>query len=154
MLLNDEVKMLQQVPLFAGVSPAKLKLLAFTSERVIYRAGDVLFQQGDIGDSAVVILSGEADVVVDGANGPIKVAEMGANAIVSEIAILCDIARTATVIARTEIEALRISKENFLKLLSDFPEMTIEVMRVLAQRLSHTTIELTEARSLAAQGGR
>lgn len=154
MLLNDEVKMLQQVPLFAGVSPAKLKLLAFTSERVIYRAGDVLFQQGDIGDSAVVILSGEADVVVDGANGPIKVAEMGANAIVGEIAILCDIARTATVIARTEIEALRISKENFLKLLSDFPEMTIEVMRVLAQRLSHTTIELTEARSLAAQGGR
>ena len=95
-----------------------------------------------------------ADVVVDGANGPIKVAEMGANAIVGEIAILCDIARTATVIARTEIEALRISKENFLKLLSDFPEMTIEVMRVLAQRLSHTTIELTEARSLAAQGGR
>lgn len=154
MLLNDEVKMLRQVPLFAGVSPAKLKLLAFTSERVAYRAGDVLFQQGDIGDSAVVILAGRADVLVDGAQGPFKVAELGENAIVGEIAILCDIARTATVKAQTEVEALRIGKDNFLKLLADFPEMTIEVMRVLAQRLSQTTLELTEARNRAAQSGR
>ena len=153
MLLNDEVKTLRQVPLFAGVSPAKLKLLAFTSERVGYRAGDVLFQQGDVGDSAVVILAGRADVVVDGAKGPIKVAEIGENAIVGEIAILCDIARTATVIAQTEVEVLRIGKDNFLKLLGDFPEMTIEVMRVLAQRLSQTTLELTEARNRLAKSG-
>lgn len=154
MLLNDEVKMLRQVPLFAGVSPAKLKLLAFTSERVAYRAGDVLFRQGDVGDSAVVILAGRADILVDGAQGPIKVAEVAENAIVGEIAILCDIARTATVKAQTEVEALRIGKDNFLKLLADFPEMTIEVMRVLAQRLSQTTLELTEARNRAAQSAR
>ncbi len=151
MLLNDEVKMLRQVPLFVGVSPAKLKLLAFTSERVLYRAGEVLFRQGDVGDAAFVILSGRADVVADGSEGPIKVAEVSENAIVGEIAILCDIARTATVIALTQVEALRISKDNFVKLLADFPEVTIEVMRVLADRLSQTTIELTEARSLMSQ---
>jgi CRP-like cAMP-binding protein len=150
-LLNDEVKMLRQVPLFAGVSPAKLKLLAFTSERVAYRAGEVLCRQGDVGDAAFVILSGNAEIVVDGSAGPIKVAEIGENAIVGEIAILCDIARTATVIALTPLEALRISKETFVKLLADFPEMTIEVMRVLADRLSQTTMELTEARSLISQ---
>lgn len=146
MLLNDEVKMLKQVPLFVGVSPAKLKLLAFTSERVVYRAGEVLFHQGDVGDAAFVILSGNADVVADTPKGPIRVAEVGENAIVGEIAILCDIARTATVVARTQVEALRISKDTFVKMLADFPEMTIEVMRVLADRLSRTTAELTEAR--------
>ncbi len=151
MLLNDEVKMLKQVPLFSGMSPAKLKLLAFTSERVLYRAGEVLFRQGDVGDAAFVILSGRADVVVDGSAGPVKVAEIDENAIVGEIAILCDIARTATVIAVTQVEALRISKESFVKLLADFPEMTIEVMRVLADRLSQTTMELTQARSLISQ---
>lgn len=151
MLLNDEVNMLKQVPLFAGVSPAKLKLLAFTSERLLYLADEALFLQGDPGDAAFVILSGRADVLVDGPKGQIKVAELKENAIVGEIAILCDVARTATVKAATQVEALRISKENFFKLLMDFPEMTIEVVRVLADRLSQTTLELTEARSLVAK---
>jgi CRP-like cAMP-binding protein len=150
-LLNDEVKMLKQVPLFAGVSPAKLKLLAFTSERVLYRAEELLFSQGDPGDAAFVILSGRADVLVDGPKGPIRVAELAENAIVGEIAILCDVARTATVKAVTQVEALRISKDNFFKLLTDFPEMTIEVVRVLADRLSQTTAELTEVRSRGTQ---
>ena len=39
MLLKDEVGMLRQVPLFSGVAPAKLKLLAFTSDRVTYAPG-------------------------------------------------------------------------------------------------------------------
>lgn len=150
MLLNDEVKMLRQVPLFAGVSPAKLKLLAFTSDRASYRQGEILCRQGDPGDAAFVLLSGHADVIVDGPTGQIKVADLEENAIVGEIAILCGVARTATVKASTPVEALRISKENFFKLMTDFPEMTIEVVRVLADRLSQTTIELTEARSRVA----
>ncbi len=150
MLLNDEVKMLRQVPLFAGVSPAKLKLLAFTSERVTYRTGEFLCRQGDTGDAAFVLLSGKADVIVDGPTGPIKVADLEENAVVGEIAILCDVARTATVKAATTVDVLRISKDTFLKLMTDFPEMTIEVVRVLADRLSQTTQELSEARSRVA----
>ncbi len=147
MLLNDEVKMLRQVPLFSGVAPAKLKLLAFTSNRVLYHAGETLFHQGDVGDAAYVILSGKADIMVESPSGAIKVAEVEQNSIVGEIAILCNVARSATVIAVTEIHALRIEKDNFLKLLIEFPEMTIEVLRVLAERLSHTTAELSEARN-------
>ena len=147
MLLKDEVQMLRQVPLFAGVDPGKLKLLAFTSQRVSFHEGEVLFHQGDPGDAAYVILAGSADILTGSDNGLIKVAEVSRNAIVGEIAILCDGTRTATVRAQQPVEALRIGKEQFLKLMSDFPEITIEVMRVLAERLSHTTTELTIARS-------
>ena len=147
MLLKDEVQMLRQVPLFAGVDPGKLKLLAFTSQRVSYDEGEVLFHQGDQGDAAYVILAGSADILTGSDKGLIKVAEVQKNAIVGEIAILCDVTRTATVRAQQPVEALRIGKEQFLKLLSDFPEITIEVMRVLAARLSQTTNELTMARS-------
>ena len=56
MQLKDEVDLLRRVPLFAGVAPSKLKLLAFTSDRVSYRPGDVLFKQGDPGDAAYVVL--------------------------------------------------------------------------------------------------
>jgi CRP-like cAMP-binding protein len=151
MFLKDEVLMLRQVPLFAGLEPAKLKLLAFSSDRVSYGAGEVLFRQGDAGDAAYVILSGKAEILVDSEQGPIKVAELGENAIIGEIAILCDAARTATVKAETPIETLRIRKEQFIKLLTDFPEVMLEVMRVLAERLSQTTAALTEERSKARQ---
>lgn len=154
MLLKDEVELLRRVPLFANVAPAKLKLLAFTSERISYAAGQTLFNQGDQGDAAYVVLSGSADVLVDSPSGQIKVATLEPNTIVGEIAILCEVARTATVKAAAPLEALRIRKDHFLRLLAEFPEMTVEIMRVLADRLSHTTAELTEARSKLKQAAR
>jgi CRP-like cAMP-binding protein len=147
MQLKDEVELLRRVPLFANVAPAKLKLLAFTSDRVSFREGQVLFKQGDAGDAAYVVLVGTADVLVGTDGGEIKVASLEPNSIVGEIAILCDVARTATVKASAPLEALRISKDHFIKLLAEFPEMAVEIMRVLADRLSHTTAELSEARN-------
>ncbi|MBP2234414.1 CRP-like cAMP-binding protein [Sinorhizobium kostiense] len=149
MLLKDEVEMLRRIPLFSGLPPAKLKLLAFTSDRVMFSAGENLFHQGDIGDAAYVILSGKADVLVSTPGGQLKVAEVEENSIVGEIAILCNTPRTATLTTTAPLEALRIRKDDFLKLLADFPEMAVEIMRVLADRLSQTTSELTEARSRA-----
>ena len=78
MSLNEEVDVLRQVPLFARIDPAKLKLLAFTSERLAYPAGSELFHQGDPGDSAYIILDGEADILVDSPGGEIVVAQPAA----------------------------------------------------------------------------
>lgn len=146
MQLKDEVELLRRVPLFAGVAPSKLKLLAFTSDRVSYRPGDVLFKQGDPGDAAYVVLSGTADILVDAGADQIRVATIESNSIIGEIAILCDVARTATVKASAPLETLRIKKDQFIRLLAEFPEVAVEIMRVLADRLSRTTAELTEAR--------
>ena len=51
MTLIKDVEVLRQIPLFAKVEPAKLKLLAFTSERLQHLPGDELFHQGDYGDA-------------------------------------------------------------------------------------------------------
>lgn len=152
MMLKDEVQTLRQIPLFAGVAPAKLKLLAFASDRVSYRPGEILFHQGEPGDAAYVILEGRADILTDADGGLIKIAELADNAIVGEIAILCDVSRTATVKAAAPLEALRIRKDDFLKLLSDYPDMMFEILRSLAQRLTRTTSELTEARAQIKSG--
>ena len=147
MTLNKDVELLRNIPLFCKVEPSKLKLLAFTSEHLTYAPGQELFHQGDIGDSAYIIVDGEADVLVDSPNGPIKVATMGKNAFVGEIAILCDVPRTATVTATTKLATIRISKELFFQLVCQFPQMSVEIMRELARRLEHTTHELREART-------
>lgn len=62
MSLNDELDILHKVPLFSGIQPSKLKLLAFASDRVIFKQGHDLFQEGDEAHSAIVLVSGQADV--------------------------------------------------------------------------------------------
>ncbi len=146
MSIQDEVALLRRIPLFARIAPTTLKLLAFTSERVAYEEGQALFQQGDEGDAAFVIIDGEADILVDTPGGALSVAKVKKNDFVGEIAILCEVPRTATVKALSRVETLRIDKEQFFKLMKEFPELSIEVMRVLAQRLTHTTEELAETR--------
>lgn len=143
--LNEEVELLRNIPLFAKLEPSKLKLLAFASERMIFPAGQELFHQGDPGDSAYVVLKGEADVIIATPTGEITVARLGKNDIIGEIAILCDVPRTATLRAVSELTALAISKELFFRMVSEFPQMAIEIMRELAQRLERTNKQLREA---------
>jgi len=142
MSLNEEVEVLRKIPLFARIEPSKLKLLAFTSERVTFKRGDVLFRQGDMGDAAYILIEGDAEVLVDSSRGEIRVARLGANDIVGEIAILVDIPRTATVRAETDLVTLRISKELFFRLITEFPQIAVEIMRELAHRLEATTERL------------
>ena len=72
--LNEEVEILRNIPMFANIESSKLKLLAFTSERHAYNEGEYLFRQGDEGDSAYIIVDGEADVIIETDGGPLTVA--------------------------------------------------------------------------------
>ncbi len=143
MSLNQDVEVLKRIPLFANFEPAKLKLLAFASERMTFDPGQIVCAQGDTGDSAYVIISGEADVIVNTPDGPVTIARLKDNAFVGEIAILIDIPRTATVQAATELVTLEITKDLFFRMITEFPGMAVEVMRELASRLEKTTGRLT-----------
>jgi len=149
MSLNEEVEMLRKIPLFGKVDPSKLKLLAFASERIVFDAGQDLCRQGDPGDSAFIIMDGSADVLVDTPKGAITVANMGKSDIVGEIAILCDVPRTATVKATSKLTALKISKDLFYQMVNEFPQMAVQVMRELAMRLDRSNRKLREAMSRA-----
>ena len=61
MSINEEVNLLRKIPLFAKIDPAKLKLLAFASERLTFAPDQALFEQGDTGDAAYIVIDGEAD---------------------------------------------------------------------------------------------
>lgn len=145
MSILDDVEALKRTPLFAKVEPAKLKLMAFAAERTQFRSGEEMFHQGDTADAAYIILDGRADVMIDTPAGSLKVAEVGRDALVGDIGILCDVPRTATIIATEDLTALKITKDLFFRMVTDFPSISIEVMRVLAQRLEHTNEQLRDA---------
>ncbi len=142
MTLETEVQSLRQVPMFRDVDPARLKLLAFTSERVQFAGGQRFFSQGDPSDAAYVILEGRASVLLSTPSGEIQVAELGSNALVGEMGILSDTPRSATIMASEPTTALRIDKRVFLELLAQFPQMSLAIMRELAKRLERTNAQL------------
>ncbi len=144
MTLEEDVELLRNIPLFAKIEPSKLKLLAFTSERLTFNPGDSLFKQGDDGDALYIIMEGKADVLIDTPGGQITVATMGKNDFVGDIAVLCDVPRTATVTATSKLTTMRVTKDLFFQLVSQFPQIAIEIMRELARRLNVTTRKLQD----------
>jgi CRP-like cAMP-binding protein len=145
--LKQEFELLRRVPFFADIEPAKLKLLAFMSERVGFDTGAIVVRQGDPADAAYLIIEGECEVLVETPTGPVMLATLRANEIFGEIAILCNVPRTATVRAKGRLVTMKIAREPFLRMVREFPGMAISIMQELAHRLEVTTNQLRGAMS-------
>jgi len=145
MSLKQEFELLRRVPIFTEIEPVKLKLLAFMSERVAFDPGKLLMGQGDPADAAYLIIEGHAEVIAETPAGPVILATVGANEIVGEMGILCNAPRNATVRAKDRLVALRISKELFMRMVREFPNIAVSIMQELAHRLEANNNQLRAA---------
>jgi len=135
--VSGEAELLRNVPLFSGLSASELKLLAFTGRVLRFEPGEILMKQGDRADCAFVILEGTVEVVGESANGAYLIAVQGKNSILGEMGIIADAPRSATVRAKDQVRALRLSGDVFLRLACENPQRALYVMRQLSARLSH-----------------
>ena len=135
--VTQEAELLQNVPLFSSLSASERKLLAFTSQLQCFAPGDVLMRQGEPADCAYVILDGEVEVLGATSTGEFVVATLGRNAMPGEIGVFTDAPRTATVRAKGNVRALRISPEVFLQLASGRPDRALHVMRQLSTHIAN-----------------
>ena len=147
MSLNKEAELLKDLPLFSRVDLAKLKLLAFTSERLTYEDNEIVFNEGDDGDAAYIILDGTAVVSIAQGSKSLELDRIKRGGFVGDISLLCDVPRTATITAQGALTTLQIKKDTFFNLIAEFPEIAIEMMRVLASRLDNTSKQLRDASS-------
>lgn len=144
MALKDEVEMLRRIPLFANIEPSRLKLLAFASQRLCFAPGELVGRQGETGDAVYVILEGTLEVYIElESGGERPVAELGPSSAFGEVAVLGNVPRTASGRAKTELTVLKIGRDEFLDLLREFPGAALEIMRILARRLSWALSELS-----------
>lgn len=147
MSLEQEVELIRQFRIFSKIDPAMQKLLCFSSERLTFDAGQVMFHAGDAGDAAYVVIEGTVEISVPTPSGPLVVNTMKPNDIVGEIAIFGEVPRTATATAQTRLETLRISKEVFTNVIRQSPDAALELVRILAARLANTTAQLSRTMS-------
>jgi CRP-like cAMP-binding protein len=104
-------------------------------ETLFFKAGDVIFREGDNALELFVIKSGQVRIQI----GNKTVTELAPDTIFGEMALIDDEPRSATAVAATDVELVPVSEKQFLFLVSQTPYFALKVMRVLAQRLRKTT---------------
>jgi CRP/FNR family transcriptional regulator, cyclic AMP receptor protein len=98
------------------------------------RAGGVIFREGEQADELFVIKSGYVRIQI----GNRTMADLTADNIFGEMALIDSQPRSATAMAITDVELVAISEKQFLFLVSQTPYFALKVMRILAQRLRVT----------------
>jgi CRP/FNR family cyclic AMP-dependent transcriptional regulator len=95
------------------------------------RAGGVIFREGEPADELFVIKSGHVRIQI----GNRTIAELTADNLFGEMALIDSEPRSATAMAITDVELVPVSERQFLFLVSQTPYFGLKVMRTLAQRL-------------------
>jgi CRP-like cAMP-binding protein len=115
---GNYASLLTQNPVFADLTAEEVQAVVGRLRPQRFRAGEVIVRQGDPGDSFYLIARGRVVVVVEGAEGPQEAAELVDGDYFGEIALLRETPRTATCQARTDVETLTLSREDFAGLLA------------------------------------
>ena len=146
--LSKRVELLAQVPLFVGLTPAALSLVAGVTSKETHKKGTKVFEHGDIGDKLYIILEGRVRISreVPGM-GEEALAILDPGAIFGEMALLDDTPRSADARVHERCELLAINRETFEDLLFLQKDLAYEVLwsmvRILSSRLRETTNKLT-----------
>lgn len=152
--LEQRLAVLRRIELFAGCSDAERADLAQHLVHAPFVAGEVLTRQGDTAHWLYLVVSGEVDVVFDDGHGqrrPLGVIRGGdGGAFFGEMGLLTGAPRTASVVARTDVECYRLDKVGFEQTLKARPAIAEEVSTVMARRQA----DLAAARDALGQAAR
>ncbi len=143
---------LRKSPLFEGLSDQELQQLVDNAQHVSLRAGEILMKQGEIGESAYVVIKGGFEVQKQSGPSVIKIDVRRPGEIIGEMALLSNAPRSATVVAVCDSETLCISHEAFENLLSTNPSATMAVLHWVMSRLSQNESLLHQQEKMAALG--
>ena len=143
--METGVGALRSVSLFSQFTDEEVAHLFALSRVRAYRPGEFIVKEGERGTTFYYVVSGQAEVL-KGKDGehPTVLATLNPGEYFGEMALLDGSIRSASVVARTEIECLLVPEWEFMATLRNHAEMAIKVLRVLSQRLRLSNQALTE----------
>ncbi len=127
---------LRKHAMLGQLGDSALRELAVKSALIHFEPDAVMLRQGQPSDSALFMIAGEADILVETSYGDIQVGRCASNALIGEIGAFTDLARTATVRARTAVDALKIGRQQLLEFGRMEPELLLSIVGQLGERLS------------------
>lgn len=133
-------------PLFAGMSPYRIRKAILLSEIVPFKAGDRLVAQGSRGSDMYLIIAGQAAVSLDGPAGATRLATLDVGAVLGEVGFVQEQERTANVDALTDGEMLVFNAEKVRQNMRLYPrissQLNLNIARILGARLAATSSRL------------
>jgi len=127
---------LRNIPLFATLSEEILERVAAIAQSVSVAREEWLFREGDAADGVYVVRLGQLEVVRDGDDSARQTLNtLTRGAVLGELALLSDSARSASVRALRDSELLRIDRAGFATLLGSEPELALGLTRSLSAQL-------------------
>ena len=130
------VLVLRRTPLFSTLEPSELHRVAEIADEQSYADGDVIAVEGELGQEMHVVLEGTVRVV---RGGDQTVATRAAGDVVGEMSIITQKPRVASLIAEGTVRTVCIDRRRFEAMVRERPDISLAVMRVLAERLATLT---------------
>jgi CRP/FNR family transcriptional regulator, cyclic AMP receptor protein len=122
---------LAKVPLFSACSKKELQTIARASDAVEVRGGKVLVEEGKPGHEFFLIITGNASVK----RGRREIAKLGPGQYFGELALLDRGPRSASVIAKDDMEVLVLGQREFAGVIDEVPTLAHKLLTSMAQRL-------------------
>ena len=135
----ERVLALRTIALFEELSTADLRRLADLAEERAFADGEVISSEGEIGDELHLVLAGIVAVTRGGTGPASVVARRGPGDVVGEMSIITRNPRVASLIAEDDVRTLRIGRQEFESMIRERPDVSLAMMRVLAERLGAET---------------
>ncbi len=141
------------VPLFAAVAADTIERLARSVSVQRFGRGEVLFRQGEAGDTLFVVLSGQLDITSEAGGRAEHVASVHAGNFIGERSLMTGEARSATATAGGDTVAVVIDKAHMLDALRGDPELAGRIAGVMAERAGHEAARERAARDTSRDDG-
>ncbi|HEY7667278.1 MAG TPA: cyclic nucleotide-binding domain-containing protein [Actinomycetota bacterium] len=119
------------VPLFSGLPRRALERLAGETDELVFRPGQRVVEEGLLGETLFVVLSGEGKVLRKGR----ALAFVRPGDFFGELSALDGGPRTATVVAETPLEVLRLFRRTLFALVHDEPQLALKLMDGIVRRV-------------------
>ncbi len=130
---------LEAIPLFHGLPEPLLDQIGSFSRIRTYRSSHRIIQANDLGSELFLVLSGSVKVSIEDREGrEIILAVVYPPDFFGEVSLWDNGTRTANVSALEPTRVVAIEKEPFLRLIRDYPEITLRLLSALSARLRET----------------
>lgn len=126
--------------LLGSLDERELQELLARAHTVNHKAGKVIFQKEDVGDSLLAVVSGRVKIISISSDGrEIILSHMAAGEIFGELALLDGGERSADAVAETDCELLVIQRYDFERFLREHADVAIRLLAILSRRLRQTS---------------
>jgi CRP-like cAMP-binding protein len=132
----NKLDFLAKVPLFSLMKEMDLHRISLLARDDHFQRGEIIIREGDHDRRLFIIISGEVDVIKDlGGKNEKKMGIMGPYSYFGEMALIDDMVRSASVVARGETHLLSLDHLNLRKEIDKYPALAVELLQMLSRRI-------------------